>query len=69
MVNLNEYLKGLKRRSKIDPVPGTLEKELDEPCPLCGRNMIQLKPCCGSPYGLKQCAPCGYKINIEVQNV
>lgn len=63
-MNLKEYLKGLKRRTKDDDIPGTLLRVLDEKCPLCERNLKLMKACCGSPYGLKECRACNYKINL-----
>jgi len=57
-------LSNLKRRSKRDDIPGTVETILEEKCPFCGKLMRKYKPCCGSPHGFKGC-PCGYKINFK----
>jgi len=61
--DLNEYLKSLPRKTKEMDIPGTVEAYLDEICPLCGKPLKQMKPCCGSPNGYKMCV-CGYKIII-----
>ena len=53
----------LKRSSKKDDVPGTVESSLDELCPVCGRKLRRYKPCCGSPTGYDGCNACGYKVN------
>jgi hypothetical protein len=62
-MSLADYLKTLKRREKSEHIPGTVEAALDDPCPACGKKMVQLKPCCGHPNGYKACsdASCGYK--------
>jgi predicted RNA-binding Zn-ribbon protein involved in translation (DUF1610 family) len=57
---LTEYLRGLKRRSKQDDIPGSVEAYLEEPCPSCGRAMKLYKKCCGNPNGYKGCK-CGFK--------
>jgi hypothetical protein len=62
-MDLAAYLKGLKRSSKGDAIPGTVEAYLDEPCPACGKSMRLMKPCCSSKFGKKECV-CGYKINL-----
>lgn len=63
MMDLKEYLKGLKRSSKSDDIPGTVEAYLDELCPNCKKKMRIYKPCCGNPKGYKGCV-CGYKIQL-----
>ena len=59
-MDLQLYLKGLKRGSKKDDLPGTVDVYLDEPCPECGKPQRIYKPCCGSPMGYKGCS-CGYR--------
>lgn len=60
-----ELLKGLKKSSKKDDIPGTVIGFLDELCPLCGRQVRIYKPCCGSPQGYKGCNACGYKVILS----
>jgi predicted amidophosphoribosyltransferase len=62
-MNLAEYLKTLKRRDKSAHIPGAVEAVLEDACPACGKQMVQLKPCCGHPSGYRACADasCGYK--------
>jgi hypothetical protein len=62
-MNIQEYMKGLKRSSKADDIPGTVEAYLEEPCPACGKKLKLMKPCCSSKFGSKECA-CGYKIQL-----
>lgn len=62
-MDLKEYLKGLKRSSKSDDIPGTVEAYLDELCPACGKKLKLMKPCCNSKFGAKACV-CGYKIQL-----
>jgi hypothetical protein len=50
-MNMTEYLKGLRRSSKLDDIPGTVEAYLDEICPACKKKMKLFKPCCGNPKG------------------
>ncbi len=57
-------LSGLKRSSKKDDIPGTVEGYLEELCPACGKKMKLYKKCCGSPNGYKGCN-CGYKISLS----
>jgi hypothetical protein len=65
MVDLVEYMKGLKRSKRTDDIPGTVEKILEEEiCPSCKKSLRIYKPCCGSPKGYKGCAACGYKIQL-----
>ena len=61
-----DLVKGLPRSSKKDALPGTLEAYLEEICPIpgCGKQLRLMKPCCGSPYGKKECI-CGYKVNLS----
>lgn len=61
---LTNYLKSLNRRTKDDDLPGSVLKVLDEPCPLCGRNMKLYRPCCGAPNGTKECKRCDYKVIV-----
>lgn len=62
-------LDGLKRSSKKDDVPGTVEKVLDDPCPICSKPMRQYKKCCGSEFGYKGCKACDYKVNLSSSGV
>lgn len=63
-MDLQAYLKGLKRSSKQDDIPGTVEVYLDELCPECGKKQNIYKPCCGSPMGYKGCS-CGYRTDAK----
>ena len=62
--DLNNYLKGLKRKSKNDIIPGTGSIS-EETCPLCDRQLHLLSPCCASKYWTLECKPCGYKRILE----
>jgi len=62
-MNLIDYMKQMKRASKADDIPGTVAAYLDEPCPACGKNLKQMKPCCTNKFGAKECT-CGYKIQL-----
>jgi uncharacterized protein (DUF983 family) len=56
-------LSKLKRSSKKDEIPGTVEAYLDEICPSCMKGRLaKYRPCCGSPKGYTGCKTCGYKI-------
>ena len=59
-VNITEYLKMLKKVSKLDDIPGTVLAYLDEICPVpgCGRK-LKLMKCCGNKQR-RECI-CGYK--------
>jgi len=62
-VDISKFIKG--RRSKSDDIPGTVDEYLEEACPVCGKGLKRMKPCCGSPQGYIQCrANCGYKRTI-----
>jgi rRNA maturation protein Nop10 len=63
-MDLTEYLKGLKKVSKTDPIPGTLDRYLDEKCPECGGQIRLLKPCCLYKFGTKECSVCGRKVRL-----
>jgi ERCC4-related helicase len=63
-MNIEDYIKGLKKSSKEDDIPGTVESILEELCPSCSKKMRMYKPCCGSPKGYKGCQSCGYKIQL-----
>jgi hypothetical protein len=63
-MNVNDYMKQMKRGSKKDDLPGAVDRLLDEKCPACGKTMKLYRPCCGSPQGFKGC-PCGFKVNIS----
>jgi len=62
-MNLNEYMKGLKRSSKADDIPGSVEAYLEELCPVpgCGKKLKKFRKCCGYPVGYVGCN-CGYKV-------
>lgn len=60
-MKLAEMLKKAKQATKMDDVPGDVEKILEEVCPICGRQMRLFKPCCGAEKGYKGCN-CGYKV-------
>lgn len=64
-MNAVDYMKQMKRRSKTDDIPGTVEAYLDELCPIpgCGKKLKLMKPCCSSKFGTKECI-CGYKIML-----
>ena len=62
-MNISDYMKQMKRGSKKDDIPGTVQEYLDEPCPACGKKLKLMKPCCGSPHGTKECV-CGWKIQL-----
>ena len=64
--DLAEYLGGLKRKSKSDPIPGTHDGDAGRPCPACGKKLLNYKKCCGHENGYIGCQDlsCGYKENI-----
>ena len=62
-MDIKAYLKGLQRSSKSQDIPGTVEAHLDELCPVCGKKLKLMKPCCSSKFGTKECA-CGWKIQL-----
>jgi len=62
-MQVSDYMKQMKKVSKKDDLPGTVEGTLDEKCPNCGKNMKLYKKCCGSPNGYRGCN-CGYKIML-----
>jgi hypothetical protein len=62
-MSLSDLLSGLKRSSKADDIPGTIQEYTDEKCPACEGLMKVYKPCCGNPKGYKGCR-CGYKYSI-----
>ncbi len=59
-----DYMKQMKKGSKKDDLPGTVEGVLDEKCPNCGKNMKLYKKCCGYNFGYKGCS-CGFKIVLS----
>ncbi len=61
---LNDLIKGLRRSTKSDDIPGTVEEYLEEICPICGNRMKKYRPCCGSPSGYTGCN-CGYKVMYD----
>jgi hypothetical protein len=67
-MDLQAYLKTLRRGSKKDDLPGTVDVYLDELCPECGHKQRIYKPCCGSPMGYKGC-PCGYRTDRVTRKV
>jgi hypothetical protein len=64
-MDIVEYLKSLKRRSKSDPIPGTYQ-DIADLCPVCNSRMILKHACCSNPNNTKECTNgnCMYKINI-----
>lgn len=69
-MNLSEILRGLKKASKRDEVPGTYE-QLNELCPVCNSKMKLKKACCSNPNQTKECTNgnCGYKIVVDNSSV
>ena len=67
-MNVTDYMKQMKRRSKADDIPGTVKEYLDTECPACGKKLKRYKPCCGSKYGYDGCV-CEYKINLDADSV
>jgi hypothetical protein len=63
-MDINEYLKGLKKSKKSDDIPGTVESYTDKPCPLCGNKLKIMKPCCSSKFRTEECI-CGWKSYLE----
>lgn len=63
-MDAQELIAGLKKSSKKDFIPGTVNKMTERMCPMCGKMLAEMKACCGSPHGLYACV-CGYKINKE----
>jgi len=59
-------LSQLKKSSKKDDVPGTVEAYLEELCPVpnCGKKLKLMKPCCTSRFFTKECK-CGYKATVN----
>jgi len=64
VMDVGQLLSGLKKTSKKDDIPGTVEQYLEEVCPACHGTLKIMKPCCGEPRRVKQCA-CGYKVYLE----
>jgi hypothetical protein len=64
-MDLQAHLKGLKKASKSDPVPGTFMAMLDENCPECNTQLRLLKPCCLHSGGTKECGGCGWREYID----
>ena len=60
-MKLTDMIKKAKQVTKMDDIPGDVEKVLDEKCPNCDRQMRLFKPCCGAQNGYKGCN-CGYKV-------
>lgn len=63
---VSDLVGSLKRGSKKDFVPGTLDEVLDRHCPICGpeTHLAKMKPCCGSAKGYIWCKRCNYKEQI-----
>ena len=61
---IREYMKGLKRSSKADDIPGTVEAYLDELCPACGKKLKIMKSCCSEKRRKKVCI-CGWTSYLE----
>jgi hypothetical protein len=64
-MNLQAYLKGLKRSSKTEDIPGTVEAYLDELCPVCSKKLKIMKPCCSEKRRSKVCGVCDWKSYLE----
>ena len=55
-------LSQMTRASKKDPVPGTVEKIMEWPCPACGsKKLTKLKACCGAKNGYLWCPECQFE--------
>jgi hypothetical protein len=63
-MDIQEYLKGLKKTSKADDIPGTVESYSDIPCAVCGKKLKIMKPCCSMKRKAAVCI-CGYKVYME----
>ncbi len=63
-MDVMDYVSG--KRSKSDDLPGTVEAILERECPVCGKKLKQMKPCCGSPMGYIRCRDnsCGYRESL-----
>ncbi len=53
-----DHIKG--KRTTDDPIPGT-GKQSDKLCPLYNKPLFLKYKCCGQPYDMLVCNPCGYK--------
>ena len=62
-MSIQEYIKNLKKVSKQDDIPGTVDTYLDELCPLCRKKLKIMKPCCASKQRTKVCV-CGWKVYL-----
>jgi hypothetical protein len=69
-MNIAEYLKTLKSRSKRDPIPGTF-KDIPDLCTACGGKMIFKAKCCSNPSDIKECVNgnCRLKISVTSDSV
>jgi hypothetical protein len=67
-MNVLDYMKQMKRGSKSDDIPGTVEVISMEPCPSCGKFLKKYKACCGAKYGYLGCS-CGYKVVLSGDSV
>lgn len=61
-MNVMDFVK--TKRSKKDDLPGKVESQLEEFCPLCGKQLRLIKPCCMSKKRKKECI-CGWKQYLE----
>ena len=59
-MNAQDLIKDLKKSSKLNDIPGTVEVILESQCPICLRTLRKYKACCGNPNGYDGCV-CGYK--------
>ena len=62
-MNISDYMKQMKRGSKSDDIPGTVQEYLEELCPVCGKKLKLMKPCCSNKFGSKDCV-CGWKASL-----
>jgi predicted RNA-binding Zn-ribbon protein involved in translation (DUF1610 family) len=41
-------------------------ESIEEKCPVCGKNLVLLPPCCNSKFGTKECLSCGWKVMLTL---
>lgn len=61
---MENFLRGLRKGSKKDDIPGTIE-QTDDPCPLCGERLKIKKACCASDRREYICRICGWKSYLD----